>query len=222
MKTSISYFHLLLLFVCFVNAAPQRAHASSATQEELEEIIDPEEVVEDEEELEQLLQAEQENPSSLCVIREADEVGRFFFIPYVRHEMWLPCFGEDRLITSHGQFFRLVGRPELLAAQKRRNTWITVGTVGQVTFFLGGSALAIVGLVKDDVGFFVGGLALAAGGILMGIPLNFIPPNTTSIEEAEALAKEYNEKKRRGLLQEEQVFPQEGASISLPIFSGTF
>lgn len=211
-----------LLLTGLLLGPPIEAQAAPPAEEDVgEDVIDPDEVVEDEEDLDRKLIEEANNPESLCIIRLADDVSKIAFITYARHEMWRACFGADRISTTHGQFFHVVGREDLRERQGSRNTLKTAITIGQFSIFAGGVALTAVGLVEKDLGFFAVGASIAIGSFFIDIVNNAIPPNTTSMSEAIQLAEEYNSMKGAPP-NAVHAFQDEGTSHYFPILSGTF
>lgn len=178
-------------------AAETDVTASTNQTEPEGAIIDPDEVVDSDETLNEHLTREGTSPNSLCVL-----VGReqryVLALPLRVERVWRGCHGPDHLRLDDKRFFTLVGREDLWRRQRGRNQVFFALDAGAVAFVIGGVAMAIYGLANSkEPGagtWFGAGLATAiAGPSLLSIVRFALPLQTTTPEEAVRLSLGYHQ-----------------------------
>ncbi len=180
-------------------------HCGEAAANEDDKIIDPDEVVTQEETMSPGRLPEQ--LTSLCVIDRGDNY-------------WTPCHSEDRYPMTFPQFFQSLGRPDLLNSYRNRQrtkAWLFYGGLG---VGVAGIGVSVAGFASESSGLAVAGLGTFGVGMLLLVANGFVDHLPIGSVEAARLAASYHLQAPSTSLP--PVPPNQSLAIRLPLWSGTF
>lgn len=186
-----------------------------------QEVVDPDEVVTDDNST-----TPSGPPSSLCIIQQSPDTSKLLFVTFASHDMWRPCRGRDRFAMTYADFYKAVGRPDLLASQDRRYTTETVLFWSQFTLELGAFACAAIAIFGKNKYYWWGAGGAAVGALTIGIIRGAQAPLPIDSKEAARLADKYNSGGTQAPDQKQQGFlldpPGAHPQLVVPIVAGFF
>lgn len=181
------------------------------------EVVDPEEVVTDEGD-----SAEFSPPDSLCVIHESADESKFVFVTYATHDMWRPCRGRNRSPMSYADFYKAIGRPDLLNAHDRISATEAVLFWSQLALTLSAFGFTAAALLTDNTTYWWPAGGAFAGAATLSVIRGSQSPLPIDSDAAVELASRYNSGSDRAHVHGPAQSMPVGSVLYVPIVAGRF